>query len=207
MRYLRSYVRDHEFAATAFEGPRREGNFATCAHPCMSNAYGRLRDAYMTSAPPAPPWPRPHTNPGAIAMQVDIAAVNDRVGLADAIAGKSDDEINRSLVGRSALVVSRVAERMKTYFVPEKGPQQRVVIQYQVKTPDGVLPFQVTLANGRCEVEEGVADHPTMTLNMSLPNFLRLASGKLGGLTAMVTGRLDVSGDVLLARKVQSWFQ
>ena len=33
-------------------------------------------------------------------MQVDIAAVNDRVGLADAIAGKSDDEINRALVGR-----------------------------------------------------------------------------------------------------------
>jgi putative sterol carrier protein len=140
-------------------------------------------------------------------MQVDIAAVNDRGGLADAIAGKSDDEINASLVGRSALVVSRVAERMKTYFVPDKGPRQRVVIQYQVKSPDGVLPFQVTLADGQCEVHKGVADRPTMTLNMSLPNFLRLASGKLGGLTAIVTGRLDVSGDVLLARKVQSWFQ
>jgi putative sterol carrier protein len=140
-------------------------------------------------------------------MQVDIAAVNDRGGLAEAIAGKSDDEINASLTGRSALVVSRVAERMKTYFVPGKAPPQRVVIQYQVKSPDGVLPFQVTLADGQCEVREGVADRPTMTLNMSLPNFLRLASGKLGGLTAIVTGRLDVSGDVLLARKVQSWFQ
>jgi putative sterol carrier protein len=140
-------------------------------------------------------------------MQVDIAAVNDRVGLADAIAGKSDEEINRSLTGRSALVVSRVAERMKGYFMPEKGPRHRVVIQYQVNSPDGVLPFQVTLADGKCEVQEGVADRPTLTLNMTLPNFLRLASGKLGGLTAIVTGRLDVSGDVLLARKVQSWFQ
>jgi putative sterol carrier protein len=140
-------------------------------------------------------------------MQVDIATVNDRVGLADAIAGKSDEEINRALIGRSALVVSRVAERMKGYFVPEKGPQQRVVIQYLVKSPDGALPFQVTLADGKCDVQEGVADRPTLTLNMTLPNFLRLASGKLGGLTAIVTGRLDVSGDVLLARKVQSWFQ
>jgi putative sterol carrier protein len=140
-------------------------------------------------------------------MQVDIATVNDRVGLANAIAGKSDEEIDTELAGRSALVVSRVAQGMKGHFVPENGPRERVIIQYQVKSPDGVLPFQVTLANGQCAVDDGVAPQPTMTLNMSLPNFLRLVSGKLGGLTAMVTGRLDVSGDVLLARKVQSWFQ
>ena len=140
-------------------------------------------------------------------MAVDILAVNDRVGLAEAIAGKSDEEINRSLTGRSATVVTRVAERMKLYFQPQKAPRKRVVIQYEVKSPDGVLPFQVTLDEGRCDVHEGTGEPPTMTLNMSLPNFLRLASGKLGGLTAMMTGRLDVSGDILLARKVQSWFQ
>lgn len=140
-------------------------------------------------------------------MAVDILTVSDRVGLADAIAGKSDDEINRSLTGRSATVVTRVAERMKLYFQPQKAPKRRVVIQYQVKSPDGVLPFQVTLDEGLCEVQEGTAERPTVTLNMSLPNFLRLASGKLGGLTAMMTGRLDVSGDILLARKVQGWFQ
>jgi putative sterol carrier protein len=137
----------------------------------------------------------------------DIFSVNDRVGLADAIAGKSDDEINRSLTGRSATVVTRVAERMKLYFQPQRAPKKRVVIQYQVKSPDGLLPFQVTLDDGVCDVQEGSAEPPTVTLNMSLPNFLRLASGKLGGLTAIMTGRLDVSGDILLARKVQSWFQ
>ncbi len=139
--------------------------------------------------------------------QADIFSVHDRVGLADAIAGKSDDEINRSLTGRSATVVTRVAERMKLYFQPQRAPKKRVVIQYQVKSPDGLLPFQVTLDDGRCDVQEGSAEPPTVTLSMSLPNFLRLASGKLGGLTAIMTGRLDVSGDILLARKVQSWFQ
>jgi len=34
-------------------------------------------------------------------MQVDIAAVDDRVGLADAIAGKSDDELSASRVASS----------------------------------------------------------------------------------------------------------
>jgi putative sterol carrier protein len=140
-------------------------------------------------------------------MQVDIFEINDRGALGEAIAGKSDEEITASLMGRSAVVVRRVAERMTTYYQPKKGPKQRVVIQYQVGTPDGVLPFQVILDGGRCEVSDGSGESPTVTLNMSLPNFLRLASGKLGGLTAILTGRLDVSGDILLARKVQGWFQ
>jgi putative sterol carrier protein len=139
-------------------------------------------------------------------MSVDIEAVNDPRALADAIAGKSDAEINGSLTGRSAIVVHRVAERMTSHFQPQRAPKQRVVIQYRVKTPDGVLPFKVILADGRCHVEDGVDDRPTISLAMTLPNFLRLASGKLGGLVAIMTGRVEVSGDILLARKVQSWF-
>jgi len=140
-------------------------------------------------------------------MQVDVSTVSDRGGLAKAISGKSDEEINRSLAGQSAIVVNRVAEAMKTHFMPDKAPNQRAVIQYDVKTPDGLVKFQVSVMDGRCEVDAGTPQAPTVTLNVSLPNFLRLASGKLGGLTAVMTGRLDVSGDLMLARKVQSWFQ
>jgi hypothetical protein len=140
-------------------------------------------------------------------MGPDILEVNDRGALASAIEGKSDDEISRALSGRSAIVVRRVADRMAGYYQPRKGPKNRVVIQYQVKAPEGVLPFQVILDDGRCEVRDGSGERPTVTLGMSLACFLRLASGKLGGLTAILTGRLDVSGDVLLARKVQGWFQ
>jgi putative sterol carrier protein len=142
-----------------------------------------------------------------ILMAVDIYSIRDRTSLAAAIKGKSDEEINGSAAGRSALVVNRVAEGMKTHFIPDKAPKQRAVIQYDVRTPDGVLTFQVTVAEGRCEIEDGKSQPPSVTLNVSLPNFLRLASGKLGGLTAMMTGRLEVAGDILLARKVQSWFR
>ncbi len=77
-----------------------------------------------------------------------------------------------------------------------------------MKTPDGVLTFQVKVADGQCDVEEGAPRPAVATLNVSLPNFLRLASGKLGGLHAIVTGRLRVSGDVLLAKRMGgSWFK
>jgi putative sterol carrier protein len=140
-------------------------------------------------------------------MPVDISNINDRAGLAGAIDQRSDEDLNRSLGGRSAQVVMRVAESMKSHFNPARGPKRRVVIQYHVTTPDGVLPFHVILAGGACDVQTGVAGRPTITLKMTLPNYLRLASGKLGGLTAIMTGRVDVSGDLLLARKVQGWFE
>jgi putative sterol carrier protein len=140
-------------------------------------------------------------------MTLDFSNIDDRVGLASAIAGKSDDQINASLTGRSAAVVNKVAGAMKKYFRPEKAKQQNAVIQYDVKTPDGVLTFQVKVADGQCEVEEGAPRPAVATLNVSLPNFLRLASGKLGGLHAIITGRLSVSGDVLLAKRMESWFK
>src|ERR1700685_2334964 len=110
-------------------------------------------------------------------MTLDFSNIDDRVGLASAIAGKSDDQINASLTGRSAAVVNQVAGAMKTYFRPEKAKQQNAVIQYDVKTPDGVLTFQVKVADGQCDVEEGAPRAAVATLNVSLPNFLRLASG------------------------------
>jgi putative sterol carrier protein len=140
-------------------------------------------------------------------MSVDLATIEDRGALASAIAGRSDDQINESLAGRSAAVVTKVAGAMKAYFRPEKATAQRGVIQYDVKTPDGVMTFQLKVDDGKCDVEHGAPHVPLATLNVSLPNFLRLASGKLGGLHAIVTGRLSVSGDVMLARRMEGWFK
>jgi putative sterol carrier protein len=140
-------------------------------------------------------------------MPVDFSSIDDRVGLASAIAGRSDDQINESLTGRSEAVVNKVAVAMKVYFRPEKAAKQKAVIQYDVKTPDGVMTFQVKVEDGKCDVEPGAPRAPLTTLNVSLPNFLRLASGKLGGLHAIVTGRLSVSGDVMLARRMEGWFK
>ena len=140
-------------------------------------------------------------------MAVDFSTIDDRGGLASAIAGRSDDQINESLTGRSEAVVNKVAAAMKVYFRPDKAGKQKAVIQYDVRTPDGVKTFQLKVEDGKCDVEPGAPRPALATLNVSLPNFLRLASGKLGGLHAMITGRLSVSGDVMLARRMEGWFK
>jgi len=140
-------------------------------------------------------------------MAVDIATIHDRRELAKAIAGRSDDEINASLAGRSARVIDQLAEGMKTHFAPDKAAKQNAVIQYDVRTPDGVMTFQMRVADGQCHIEHGAPMQARVKLDVALPDFLRLASGKLSALHAIMTGRLNISGDILLARRIQGWFQ
>ena len=142
-----------------------------------------------------------------MAFEVDISAISDRGALANTIAGRSDDEINDSVVGRCTEVVRQVSQGMKNYFVPSKGPKQDTVVQYEVRTPDGVMTFQMRVADGQCDIQDGAALQPRVTLNISLPDFLRLVAGKLKGLQAFMTGRLRVSGDIWLAQKIEGWFR
>lgn len=138
---------------------------------------------------------------------VDISAISDRDGVAKAIAGKTDDEINALLSGRCASVVQQVSQGMKTYFEPRKVGRVNTIIQYDVKTPDGVMTFQMRVVDGQCDIEDGTPLEPRVKLGISLPDFLRLVSGKLHGLQAFMTGRLRVTGDVLLASKIEGWFR
>jgi putative sterol carrier protein len=132
---------------------------------------------------------------------------NERDELARAVAGRSDNDINRSLMGKSLDLVNRVAEGMRLAFVPAKASGRKAVIQYDIRSPDGPLTFQVSVAQGRCDVAPGAPNRADVALAMSLPDFLRLVSGRLDGTFALLTRRLSIKGDLLLARQMQQWFQ
>jgi putative sterol carrier protein len=140
-------------------------------------------------------------------MPIDISTISDRDGVAKAVAGRTDDEINALLAGRCTLVVQQVSEGMKTYFEPNKAGKLNTIVQYDVKTPDGVVTFQMRVAEGQCDIQHGAPQQANVKLGISLPDFLRLVGGKLNGLQAFMTGRLRVTGDVLLASKVEGWFR
>jgi len=133
--------------------------------------------------------------------------IEGRAELARAVAGRSDKEINRDVTGRSGELVTRVAEGMKHAFDPARAPGQTAVIQYDIRSPDGPLTFQVSVAGGRCDVAHGAPRRADVALSMSLPDFLRLVAGKLDGTFAVLTRRLSIQGNVLLARQMQQWFR
>jgi len=132
-------------------------------------------------------------------QQADLAAL---------VSGRSDEEINKGIEEQGVdTVLTQIFEGMKAAFLPAAAAGQSAVIQYDVAAPSGIRSWQVKVADGKCDVASSTAEAASITLGIGLPNFLRLLSGELDGMTAFMSGQLTVTGDVMLATMMQSWFQ
>lgn len=109
--------------------------------------------------------------------------------------------------------MSETAEALQTIFTempgrlnPTTAAGMDAVIQYDL-TGDDSCSYHCTIKDGAATVGEGVHDAPTMTVTMAAGDFVDLLGGKLDGMSAFMTGKLKISGDMGLAMKMQSLFQ
>ncbi len=127
--------------------------------------------------------------------------------LAAAITGKSDEEISAVIEEQGTdTVLAQIFEGMKAAFLPNVAAGQSAVIQWDVGTKGGTRSWQLNVAGGKCDVAEGSPDTASVTMVIGLPDFLRLLTREVDGMTAFMTGKLVVNGDVMLATMMQSWF-
>jgi putative sterol carrier protein len=103
--------------------------------------------------------------------------------------------------------LDQVFEGMKSSFSPQKAGAQQATVQYELTHPEGTSNYTMRIADGRCEVERGIAESPRVSIKMSVGDFVRLITGKLNGMQAFMTGKLKVSGDLFFAQTFQSWFE
>ncbi len=66
--------------------------------------------------------------------------------------------------------------------------------------------WYATIANEQCEVKEGKAASPNITISMTAKDYLDMVNGKLNGQMAFMTGKLKIAGDMGLALRLQSLF-
>ncbi len=124
------------------------------------------------------------------------------------IEGRSDDEINAGLkAGGTAAALDKVFQGMVDAFLPAKAGGQSAVIQYDVTGPDGKHSYQLKVADGKAQLLKGAPESARVTLSLAAPDFLRLVTGKLNGQTAFFQGKLKLSGDMMFAQTMQSWFK
>lgn len=64
--------------------------------------------------------------------------------------------------------------------------------------------FYARAAGGQVEVAEGQAPDPSVTITMSAGDFADLMAGRLNPMTAFMSGRLKLQGDIGLALRLQS---
>ena len=69
--------------------------------------------------------------------------------------------------------------------------------------PDGGQ-YHISLKDGSADVGAGTPENPNITITMKSNDFVDLATGKLDGTMAFMSGKIKIKGDMGLAMKLQS---
>ncbi len=96
-------------------------------------------------------------------------------------------------------------ESMPEYFKPEKAQGVNAVIQYHL-AGEGGGDWVIRIQDGKCTVEEGTVENPTLVLRMDASDYVDMIAGRLDGMTAFMTGKLQLEGDFTLATRLASFF-
>jgi putative sterol carrier protein len=64
--------------------------------------------------------------------------------------------------------------------------------------------YHISIKDGSADVGEGAPANPNITITMKSEDFVDLATGKLDGTMAFMSGKIKIKGDMGLAMKLQS---
>jgi putative sterol carrier protein len=104
--------------------------------------------------------------------------------------------------------VSTVREYFETLparFVASAAKGLNAIFQFEL-AGDGGGTYHVTVNDGAMAVAEGPCAAPSAVLKMSAENYVKMANGELNGAMAFMKGQLKVTGNVMLAQKMQAIF-
>lgn len=102
--------------------------------------------------------------------------------------------------------LNRIFDDMESHVRPEKIEGVEATVQWYVTDGGERHPYVVELSDGTCTTRRGEADHADTKLTIDLPRFARVAAGQASGVKLLLTGKLKASGDINLARKLESFF-
>jgi putative sterol carrier protein len=119
----------------------------------------------------------------------------------------TDEQIEEGIrAAETAQVLDRIFAEMAQRFLPERAPRVAAEIQWVVTDGDEEHPYRMHIAGGRCSAERGRVDRPTATLTMDIVSFAKLVAGRREGVQLWMLHRLKVQGEVLLAVRLQGYF-
>lgn len=101
--------------------------------------------------------------------------------------------------------VADIKQKMPERF--NAGASKGVKATYQFDlTGDGGETFHVNVDDGTCQVCDGAAGSPNITITMAASDYVDMINGKLNPQMAFMGGKLKIKGDMSLALKMQQLF-
>ena len=101
--------------------------------------------------------------------------------------------------------VKEIFIRMPEVFNPSAAQGLDAVIQYDI-SGDGGGNWTIIIKDGACQVQEGTHEAPSVTLSMSDETWLQIVNKETNGMEAFMSGQLKVSGDIMLAQRIEQLF-
>jgi putative sterol carrier protein len=96
---------------------------------------------------------------------------------------------------------------MAQAYEPDKAAGFSGDLQYDLRRANGELAsWTVTLGPEGASVRPGTASAPALTLKLGVVDFVRIAGGDLDPGKALLTGRMDLEGDLAIAARLGEMF-
>ena len=92
-------------------------------------------------------------------------------------------------------------KRLPTAFQPDAAGDTDCTVQFNISTP-----MHVVIRNGTCATRDGAAGSPDVAITMEDEDLIALMKGDLNGMTAFMTGKLQLEGDLMLAQRMFGFF-
>ena len=102
----------------------------------------------------------------------------------------------------TSTALKEIFEKMPGQVNPEAAKGLSCVIQYDL-TGDAGTQYHSIFDDGSCTVVEGSHETPSMTMTMEAADFVSLTNGELDGMSAFMSGKLKIGGDMGLAMRMQ----
>ena len=90
-------------------------------------------------------------------------------------------------------------------FNPASAKGVDTVVQLNA-SGEGGGNYQIRIRDGKAEVQDGVAEAPAVTINVTAYDWLDIVAGKLDPTKAFMTGKLKIAGDLGLMMRFQRMF-
>ncbi|MGQ0586177.1 MAG: SCP2 sterol-binding domain-containing protein [Gammaproteobacteria bacterium] len=92
-------------------------------------------------------------------------------------------------------------KRLPTAFQPDAAGDTDCTVQFNISTP-----MHIVIKNGTCATRDGASASPDVAITMDDDDLISLMKGELNGMTAFMTGKLQLEGDLMLAQRMFGFF-
>jgi putative sterol carrier protein len=125
------------------------------------------------------------------------------------VAGRADEDILAdadSYEGGTDSLLDGMFQEMCDRFDAEAAAGNTAEVGYEVIAPDGSRHYTLSIDNGACSFSRTEAASPKLATSVHLVDFLRIGANEIEPPEAFFSGRMQLKGDLMFARKMTQWF-